>query len=329
MKMFPRFLAFPLLAFTGQFFWMASFSPTSVASLFWIPLLTYCWFCVGGLSHELIHHNLPLGPKATRVIGEIIGTAIGIPYLVYREVHMRHHAYLNTPLDIELWPYSHPQASLGFRRSFLWFDMLCGSLATPIIYGRICFSSDSPCPENLKRAMRRSYLMMFVVWAAIIGGMTWLGMTGRRQFRVEGLIFLLPFLLAANLNSIRKIMEHLGTASYDPLHGTRTVVGSSWLTRILSFFDFDLSIHGPHHRFPKLSHHQLAERMEEIQQASPDVRYPVFQSFSAALRDTFRTVIANPAVGVNAGCQEDLSHLPGIASASQKPAHDTSTMQPA
>ena len=73
---------------------------------------------------------------------------------------------------------------------------------------------------------------------------------------------------------------------------------------------------------------QVAERMQEIQQASPAIQYPVFQSFSAALRDTFRTVIANPAVGVNAGCEEDLSHLPGMGSDSRKSAHDASTMQP-
>ena len=328
MKMLPRFLAFPLLAFIGQFFWMTYFAPNSVASLIWIPVLTYSWFCVGGLSHELIHHNLPIGPKATRTIGEIIGAAIGIPYLVYREVHMRHHAYLNTPLDMELWPYSHPKASLGFRRTFLWFDMLCGSLATPIIYGRICFSSESPCSESLKRSMRRSYAAMFSVWAVTIGFAAWLILSGRRDFRPEALIFLLPLLLAANLNSVRKVMEHLGTSSYDPLHGTRTIVGGHWLTRLLSFFDFDLSIHGPHHRYPKLEHNRLEERMEEIQEAAPKGTYPVFQSFTAALKDTFQTVIANPAVGVNAGCTEDLSHLPGMVKEQPVDVPSHITMQP-
>ncbi len=37
-----------------------------------------------------------------------------------------------------------------------------------------------------------------------------------------------------------------------------------------------------------------------------------FYSFTSVLIDTFRTAIANPAVGINAGCTDDLSHLPGM-----------------
>jgi hypothetical protein len=122
----------------------------------------------------------------------------------------------------------------------------------------------------------------------------------------------LPPLLAANCNSIRKVMEHIGTCSFDPLHGTRTVVGRSLLTRLLSFFDFDLSVHGPHHRYPKLHHTRLSECMTEIQAKHPQHQYPVFPSFTAALLDTLRSAIRNPGVGVNAGCTDDLSHLPGL-----------------
>lgn len=309
----PRFLAFPVAAFVGQLFWMQNYSPTSAISwLLWIPLLTYCWFCVGGLSHELIHQNLPPGPRASRVIGTIIGTAIGIPYSVYREVHMRHHAYLNTPLDWELWPYSDPDASVGFRRVFVWFDMLFGSLATPLIWGRICFSSETPVSDKLRMVMRREYLLMAVVWTAVAGITAWKSASGAWTFRPAAVVFALPMLLAANCNSVRKIMEHVGTRSFDPIHGTRTVVGRSLLTRLLSYFDFDLSVHGPHHRYPKLQHSLLKQRMNELQQANPEQRFPIYSSFTAALLDTFRTAIINPGVGLNAGCTDDLSNLPGM-----------------
>jgi fatty acid desaturase len=308
-----RFLAFPVLAFTGQWFWMQNFSPTSVlACAFWIPLLAYSWFCVGGLAHELVHENLLFGPRASRFIGTIIGTAIGIPHTVYREIHMRHHAYLNTPLDWELWPYSDPNVSLGVRRVFIWFDMLCGSLATPLIWGRICFSKHSPVSEKLKQTMRREYLLMAVTFLAAAGFAAWMISTGRHQFNPQSLIFGLPLILAANCNSVRKVMEHIGTRSFDPLKGTRTIVGRSTLTRLLSFFDFDISVHGPHHRHPKLHHSQLSDRMGEIQAADPDQKYPVFPSFTTALVDTFRSAISDPSVGVNAGCTDDLSHLPGL-----------------
>ena len=61
---------------------------------------------------------------------------------------------------------------------------------------------------------------------------------------------------------------------------------------------------------------ETSGRMEEIRKASPDMRYPVYQTFAAALVDTFRTAILNPGVGVNTGCTDDLRHLPGLQDSS-------------
>ena len=105
-------------------------------------------------------------------------------------------------------------------------------------------------------------------------------------------------------------MDHVGTSSFDPFHGTRTVVGQTFITKFLSYFNFDLSIHGPHHRYPKLDHSLLKGRMTEIVDANPEQTYPIFPSFFSALVATLRTVSRNPGVGVNAGCSENLSHLP-------------------
>lgn len=309
----PRLTAFPLFAIVGQIAWMTSASAYEpIALVIWIPLLAYSWFCIGGLSHELIHANLPLPAWLNVKIAKGIGVLVLVPYNVYREVHMRHHAYLNTPLDWELWPYSDPAASLRFRRCFVWFDLCCGAIATPVIWGRICFSAKSPSSAANRRAMRIEYLTAAVFWFATIGICVWLHQTGRFTFLPRHLIFAVPPLLAANLNSVRKMMEHIGTSSFDPVHGTRTVVGASLATKVLSYLDFDLAVHGPHHRHPKLDHSLLKNRMSEIQANRPDETFPVYSSFTAALVDTFRTLFTNPAVGVNAGCKSDISHLPGL-----------------
>jgi hypothetical protein len=105
-------------------------------------------------------------------------------------------------------------------------------------------------------------------------------------------------------------MDHVGTSSFDPFHGTRTVVGQTFITKFLSYFNFDLSIHGPHHRYPKLDHSLLKGCMTETVDSNPEQTYPVFPSFFSAVVDTMRTVVRNPGVGVNAGCSENLSHLP-------------------
>ena len=311
LKMFARLLAFPITACAGQIFWMANYSPdNTVASLIWIPLLTYCWFCIGGLSHEIVHDNLSISKTLSVLIARIIGTVLGIPYTVYREIHMRHHAYLNTPLDWEMWPYGDPQASLRFRRVFVWFDILFAVIATPVIWGRICYASNSPVAAEVRRTMRREYLAVFLFWTSVVGTCVWVHQTGRFEFRPEHLVFALPPILATIGNGFRKMMDHVGTSSYDPLHGTRTIAGQNFITKAISFFNFDLAIHGPHHRYPKLKHSQLMERMEEITATHPDESYPVYPSFFAAFIDTIRTIIKNPGVGLNTGCKDDLNHLP-------------------
>jgi fatty acid desaturase len=75
------------------------------------------------------------------------------------------------------------------------------------------------------------------------------------------------------------MMDHVGTSSFDPLHGTRTIVGANPLTKLLSYFNFDLAVHGPHHRYPKLDHSMLKQRMAEITEKNPEQDYPVFSSF--------------------------------------------------
>ena len=310
-KLLPRLIAFPIIACTGQCWWMMNYSPTDIAaSMVWIPLLAYAWFCIGGLTHEIVHGNLSWNRAVQKAIGRLIGTVLGIPYTVYKEVHMRHHAYLNTPIDWEMWPYTDPRASLRFRRIFVWFDIVFAVVATPMIWGRICFSRESPVPAKIRRTMKLEYCGVAAFWLGTIGSGIWIHKTGRFQFEPSHFIFVLPPLLATMANGFRKIMDHVGTRSFDPLQGTRTIIGRSVITKAISFFNFDLTVHGPHHRYPMLESSSLKQRMEEVSKANPEQHYPIYHSFFAAVKDTLVTIIKNPGVGVNVGCTDDLSHLP-------------------
>ena len=303
-RIIPRLLAFPACAILGQVIWMSSGSPYSlIAIAIWVPVLSYCWFCVNGLSHELIHENLPVPTRFGRLMARLIGIPIWIPRRVYKEVHMRHHAYLNTPLDFELWPYSDPNASLRFRRAFVWFDVLLGYFATPMIWGRICFSRHSPASDEAKQEMRMEYAITGMAWLTAIAIGAWLHFSATFTFGWQQLVFALPILFAANMNSVRKMIEHVGTASLDPISGTRTIVGNGFLTRAYRYLSFELAVHGPHHRYPKLDHTELANRMDEIQQQRPDEDCLVFNSVTAALVHTVGSMWNNPAVGVRTETQ--------------------------
>ena len=305
-----RLLSFPIVAIAGQVVWMGWFEPTDwLSSGLWIAVLSYCWFCIGGISHELIHDNLNLGRTGVW-IGRAVGILLLIPQSVYREVHMRHHAYLNTPLDWEMWPYTAPSCSLAFRRMFVVFDVVLAVFVTPFVWGRICFSRYSPVTPQIRRTMKAEYAGCATFWLSVVAMCVWMHETGRFTFRLEHWIFAAPPLLATMMNGVRKLIDHVGTGSIDPVYGTRTVVGGNILTRLFSFFNFDLAVHAPHHRFPKLKHTELKQRMAEICEQNPEAEYPVYSTFAAALWDTVRRVAINPGVGLNAGCQDDLSHLP-------------------
>ena len=119
----PRFLLFPFLAIAAYPFFILGFGGDHwTIQTAWVLSLSYCWFCIGGSLHEAAHHTL-FNRESTNVwFGRVLGLMIWIPYTVYKESHRRHHAYLNTSADYELWPYSDPQMSLRFRRFFVWID---------------------------------------------------------------------------------------------------------------------------------------------------------------------------------------------------------------
>ncbi len=258
---------------------------------------TAMMFCWTSVLHEAAHHTL--WPSQTMNVwsGRILGTLMFTPYTVYREVHIRHHAYLNTPRDWELWPYSDPKASLAFRRIYVWFDLFCGILSGPLIYGRIYFQPKSPVTSpGLRREIRYEYMTIVAFW-----GLVWTVVTMRHMWLIHLRGVLLPMYLSALLQTGRKFTEHLGMKSIDPLLGTRTVLPRALLMRVCSYFNFDIFVHGPHHRHPRMTHGTLEPKMQEYCRDHPGIPYPVYPRYWQAVRDMLPSMFVNPACGVLAG----------------------------
>lgn len=266
----------------------------AVALALFTASMMFCWTSA---LHEAAHQTLWHSRSASVWSGRLLGTLMFTPYTIYREVHIRHHAYLNTPRDWELWPYSDPEASLGFRRAFVWFDLLCAVAAGPVIYGRMYFHPKTPLKDpKLRRTIRNEYLAIAVVW-----GMIWIYTTLTHQWTAHVRGVLLPMYLAAMFQTGRKFTEHLGMASFDPLHGTRTVLPRQWLLRLSSFLNFDIFIHGPHHRHPRLTHTTLGDKLEEYRRDNPRAKYPAYDRYWKATLAMLPSMLRNPGCGVNAG----------------------------
>ena len=88
---------------------------------------------------------------------------------------------------------------------------------------------------------------------------------------------------------------------FDPLLGTRTVVGTGVLTRVSSFLNCRIFVHGLHHRHPQLPHLELEGKMCEYRARNPEATYLVYGSYAAAVWAMLPHLVRNPGCGVNAG----------------------------
>lgn len=308
-----RFLAFPIGAAIGQVLLMLDgHQLPSVAAAAAILLVTYCWFNVAGSFHESAHQTLFRSVRANVWLGRIIGTLIFIPYTAYKETHRLHHAYLNTEKDPELWPYGNPAWSRRSRRVFAWIDLLFALVTTPVIYGRVAWIRPSLIKTETRRVIVGEYLAIALFWLLVVL-LTWQAMaTGHLSGSAMHPLWLSPLVLSYSLNCGRKFTEHLGLASTHPVYGTRTVMGSGWLTRLSSFLNFDIYIHGPHHRFPRARHDELPRRLEELKHQATEP-LPVFASYREAVLDMLPSLLANPAVGTNVSDRGAPEKLPTAA----------------
>lgn len=263
---------------------------------FWVLVTSYLMFCWTSCFHETAHQTLFLSHRLSVALGRVLGWLMLVPYTAYRETHIRHHAYLNKPSDWELWPYSDPDSPLWFRRVFVWLDLLAGVFTAPVVYARIFFHRDSPLKPDQRRAVRWEYVGMALFWAAILGYVAY-----RNAWTTFLLVYVLPYYLAGVYQNGRKLTEHLGMISYDPMLGTRTVVGKSLWTKLCTFLNFDIFVHGPHHRHPRVSHDQLEKLTQEYVAAAEDGSLPIFRTYGAAVRDMAPWMVRNPGVGVNVG----------------------------
>ena len=101
--------------------------------------------------------------------------------------------------------------------------------------------------------------------------------------------------MAANLQSWRKYIEHVGMTG-DTVNGsTRSIVAKSWFGRLLAFSLLHEPFHGVHHQRAGLPHSVLPQYVEKLQPKKPGERTP-YPSYRDALPDLLRSLV-NPRVG--------------------------------
>jgi fatty acid desaturase len=242
--------------------------------------------------HEASHYTLHPNRRINELQGILLGSVILTPLSAYRWVHNQHHIYLGTPRDAELWPFVDPQASRSRRLLTVAAELLLGFFYTPIIFLRGVLVAQR-MPRVTARRLIKEYNLCIALWTAVLSAAIYFGVM--KEFIVG---YLIPAMLAGNLQSLRKFTEHLGLLGHDVPSTTRTVIDSSLPGRLLSASMLHIDLHGPHHLHAKIPHHRLPEATPiayEHQLCDP-ISSNVFPSYISAFRAMLWT-LPDPRVG--------------------------------
>lgn len=275
--------AFPLLS--------ASLTASQIAlgfayyhGLYWlcVPLLLLVSHLMHGILvgfHEASHGHLRKSRLLNEVDGIIIGTLSFMSFSLYRAAHQKHHSHLATERDVELWPFVTVGTPRWARRFAAFMELNLGILFTPFLFLRVFLQKDSFIKnKRVRRRIWMEYGLTAVVWILIF--------TTVSLFHVWGFyfwVFLLPGVIAGNLQSWRKYIEHVGLKGHTARSATRSIVADTWHGRLFSLTLLHEPLHGIHHVKMALPYDKLPKHTALL---DPNDKgdIPPFPSYRSAMK---------------------------------------------
>ena len=287
--------AFPMLVLV--FFLVEAALGTAVyVGVIWmaVPLALVASHLMHGIMigfHEAAHGLLRKSRRLNEADGMIIGVFSFMSFNLYRAAHQLHHAYLATERDIELWPFAIPGTPRWARILAAILELGLGLFYSPFLFVRTFLCHGSPIRnKKLRRRVWAEFALIAVVWICILAAVAW--WNGWRYFLW---MYLAPALLAADMQSWRKYIEHVGLTGSTVNGSTRSIVSRGLLGRFVSFTLLHEPYHGVHHRHAGLPHAELPQHASELEPSNPDEISP-FPSYWHALMHLLRS-LADPRVG--------------------------------
>ena len=267
----------------------------SGVSLWWaVPLVLLASHCMHGAAvglHEATHGLLRRNRRFNEFDGVLLGILSFMSFSLYRAAHQTHHAYFATERDEELWPFVYTNSPRWARILAAVLELNLGLLFTPFLFLRSFLRAGSPIrSRKVRRRVWAELVLMVVVWNGIIAAVTYW-----QVWHYFLWMYLVPAFVAANLQSWRKYVEHVGLTGSTVNSATRHIVDQGWVGRLVAFSLLHEPFHGVHHLHLGLPHSELPNRVAEIMPTNPEER-PPFPSYGYALLDLFRS-LADPRVG--------------------------------
>jgi len=299
------------LAFAAAFFLVAGvLGWTLLAAPWWLAaplvlLLAHLMHAHLVAFHEAAHQTLCPNRWVNDAMGTLIGNLGFMSLSLYRAAHHFHHAFLATERDEELWPFVLPGTPRWARRLAAVIELTFGLFYTPFLFLRTFFRRRSPIRDQAVR--RRVWLelgQMALMWAVVVAATAWWG-----GWKYLLLIYVVPAMLAGNMQSLRKYIEHMGLAGSTVLGATRSVVPQGPLGRLVAFSLFNVSYHGVHHQFAKMPFGAMPAFRPVLAATEPG-EVPPYVNYRRAMRDMLGS-LADPRVGPQWKALESGSARPG------------------
>jgi fatty acid desaturase len=261
------------------------------------PLTIVCWLIAGHLGHnksilfhETAHGTLHPSRRVNELLGIFYGSLFLVPLTVYRYAHREHHFHLARPCDPELWPFTVPGISRPLRILAAASELCLALVYVPILFVRAIVVGRRDISRSQWKRIAAEYAICAAVWTTKL---TVVMVLGWWEWFTVG--YLVPLLVAANLQTLNKYVEHLGLFGDTALTSTRTVADHRRLGNAFSLTLLHVNYHGTHHRYPKIPYYHLPAATEYVYRRG-EAATPIYPSYAAALWETLRS-LGNPRVG--------------------------------
>lgn len=241
--------------------------------------------------HEASHGLL----RERRWLNEFDGVLIGVLSLVsfslYRVLHQWHHVHLATPKDEEFWPFTSPATPRWLRIITAIGELTFGMIVSPLLLFR-CFARRGSSIRNqrVRRRIWKEYALTLVFWSSVL-----MAVNHFHVWKYFLCMHFAPAFIAANLQSWRKYVEHLGMTGGTINGSTRSIVANGLWGRLVSLTLLHEPFHGVHHRHATLPHCELPSRASVLQPSAPGEK-PPFRGYTHAAIDVLRS-LSDPRIG--------------------------------
>jgi fatty acid desaturase len=235
--------------------------------------------------HEASHGLLRKNRLLNELDGIIAGTLSFLSLTLYRAAHQTHHSHLATERDVELWPFVIVGSPRWARRLAAFIELNAGLAFTPFLFWRIFFRKESLIQS--RRVRRRIWAelgLIVAVWTVILSAVaSW------HAWTYFFWMYLAPAIIAGNLQSWRKYIEHVGLSGHTAKGATRTIIADTWAGRMLSLTLLHEPFHTVHHLRVGLPHPELP-RHKALLMPTGDGDLAPFPNYRSALLDLLRNL---------------------------------------